>query len=203
MSPTPPPKPQNPLLTWLGSEQFVGGMVAFLTICTAALAYQATLADSLETEANVEGEKALSLSNTEYLTANQDILYDYDMFDGYTIHEESNPELADYYQGNFSEALEASFNRPDGPFDQAYEDEMYAEADRLYDEALLHFEEAEEHGDKSDQYQLASLLFGVALALMAWASMRPETSLLRPLFVACGTLTTLLALGLFIITLLG
>ncbi len=177
------PKKTSPFfLRLFGSEILLGIMIALLSVMTALSAYQGALADSQESDANVEGQKVLSLSNTEFLRANQDIIQDYTMFDGFYINEERDPELADYYRANFSDALATSMDRPEGPFDDPYYDEMYLDADTSYDEAMTKFDEAQAAGDKANQFQLVVLVFAVALALVAWASVLKDDSNLRPVF---------------------
>jgi hypothetical protein len=167
----------------LASEITVGIIVAVLSIMTAFAAYQGSLADGAEADANVEGQKVLSLSNTEFLRANQDIIQDYTMFDGYYLNQDTNEEAATYYQENFSEALTASMEREEGPFDDPYYEAIYLDADESYDEAVTKFDEAQAAGDKADQYQLVVLVFAVALSLVAWASLVDEESKMRVIFV--------------------
>jgi hypothetical protein len=180
----------------LASEITVGILVAVLSIMTAFAAYQGSLADSAEADANVEGQKVLSLSNTEFLRANQDIIQDYTMFDGYYLNQDTNEEAATYYQDNFSEALTASMEREEGPFDDAYYEAIYLDADGSYDEAMTKFDEAQAAGDKADQYQLVVLVFAVALSLVAWASLVDEESKMRVAFVVVSLAVA--AYGLFV-----
>lgn len=176
----------------LGHEILLGTLVALLSVLTGLAAYMGSLADGEEAEANVEGQKVLSLSNTEFLRANQDIIQDYTMYDGYYVNADTNPEVAEYYEANFSDSLVASMERPDGPFDEAYYDEIYQDADESYNEAAAFFDKAQAAGDKADRYQMVLMLLAVSLALSAWASILKEESNLRPIF---GLLS--LAVGVF------
>ena len=145
----------------LTSDVMLGLLVALLSVLAAASAYLGALSDSAESDANVEGQKELSESNTEFLRVNQDIIQDYTMFDGYYINFEKDAELSQYYQDSFSEELTVSMNRPDGPFDDPYYESMYADADATYELAMLKFDEAQTHGDKADRYQLIVLVFAL------------------------------------------
>lgn len=175
---------QNKLFSILGSEILLGSLVAILSLLTAVASFQGGLADSAEADANVEGQKILSDSNTEFLRANQDIIQDYTMYDGWYINDGVNDENAEYYKLNFSDALVASSERTDGPFDDAYYEEVYADADSSYNEAMTKFDDAQKAGDKADKYQMDVMIFGVGLALAAWASLGKEESILRPVFGA-------------------
>jgi hypothetical protein len=175
-------QPRHALIRFLASDLILGSLVAFASVMVAFAAYQSNLAGSLQADAYVEGQMVLSLSNTEFLRANQDIIQDYNMFDGSVVHA-NNPALAAYYEFGFSEPLLASLDRPDGPFDDLYYEEMYVEADASFEEAMALFAEGHTANQRSDQFQLAGLIFAVGLALAAWASiLRPESNL-RPVFV--------------------
>lgn len=172
----------NPVARLLGSDLVLGALVAILSVMTAWSAYQGTTAGSRQADANVQGQKMLSLSNTEFLRANQSIVQDYTMYDGYYVHQDSNQKLTDYYKENFSDELKASMERKGGPFDDAYYKAIYKDADESYDEAIAKFEEARVAGDKADRYQAVVLIFAVGLALAAWASIAQGANRLRPFF---------------------
>jgi hypothetical protein len=169
-------------LRFLSSDAFLGTLVVLLSIFTAAAAYQGALSDSAESDFNVEAQKVLSLSNTEFLRATQDIIQDYTMYDGYYLNVDTNPEAADYYAGNFSEQLQASLDRPEGPFDDEYYDTIYLDADGTYDEAVLNFDKAQAAGNKADRYQLIILVLAVGLSLAAWASLAKPENPMRIIF---------------------
>ncbi|MCP4424673.1 MAG: hypothetical protein GY803_09290 [Chloroflexi bacterium] len=54
------------------------------------------------------------------------------------------------------------------PFDDAYYDDMFRDADLLYDEALLLFDSGEEKGSREDAYQLVMPIFAVGLTFAGW-----------------------------------
>jgi hypothetical protein len=174
--------PRDRLRRFLASDLVLGSLVAFASIMVAFAAYQSNLASSQQADAYVEGQMVLSLSNTEFLRANQDIMQDYTLFDGSVVHA-NDSDLADYYESSFSEELLASLDRPEGPFDDRYYDVMYAEADATFEEAMDLFETGHMANQRSDQFQLAGLIFAVGLALAAWASILTAGSNLRPAFV--------------------
>lgn len=186
------------LITVLSSEVYLGTLVALLSIFTATAAYLGSIADSKEADANVEGEKILSLSNTEFLRVNGDIAQDYSYFDNYYIYTGERDDIAQYYHDNFSDTLLSSMDRADGPFDDQYYNEMYAEADGSFDEAMAKYDEAQAAGDKADGFQLDVLILAVALSLAAWASIVKEDSKIRPMFSAASFVIGLAGLTLFV-----
>jgi hypothetical protein len=176
-------EPKRPVvLRLLSSEAFLGTLVVLLSVFTATAAYQGAIADSAESDYNVEAQKVLSLSNTEFLRANQDIIQDYTMYDGYYLNADTNPEAADYYSANFSPHLQASLARSGGPFDDEYYNSVYLDADTSYDEAVANFDKANLAGDRADRYQLTILVLAVGLSLAAWASLIRQESMMRVLF---------------------
>lgn len=181
-------------LVWLGYDLILGFLVAFLSVLTALAAYLGATADSKESDLNVEGQKQLTEANSYYLEANQFVLYDYTMYDGWYVADD--PDIADYFFGNFSIELTDSMDRPEGPFDDQYYDEMYGDADGLYDEALDYFDQAQAAGERAIRMQLLVLIFAVGLALAAYASLLQHGNLIRVVFTFASMLA--LFLGLFL-----
>lgn len=167
---------------FIRSEWVLGILVALLSVLIAAAAYQSSLFDSKESDLNVEGQKQLTESNSLYLEANQFVIYDYQMYDGWYINDGTNDDLAEYYQGSFSENLTTSLEREEGPFDEVYYTEMYADAEATYEASMTAFDDANTAGNKADQLQLAVLIFAVGLALAAYGSMLAEEAKLRFFF---------------------
>ncbi len=169
-------------MKFFSSEWVLGILVAFLSILIAAAAYQSSLFDSKESDMNVEGQKQLTESNSMYLEANQFVIYDYQMYDGWYINDGTNDDLAEYYKTSFSENLTASMDRESGPFDDQYYTEMYADASSTYDVAMTAFDDANTAGNKADSLQLVVLIYAVGLALAAYGSMLAEEANLRKFF---------------------
>ena len=92
-------------LKFFSSELWLGALVALLSVLVALAAYQSGVSDSKEGDLNVEGQKQLTDSNGYYLEANQYIIYDYTMYDGWYVNEGKDDDAAEYYLANFSEAL--------------------------------------------------------------------------------------------------
>ena len=92
-------KPKG-LLAMLGSDLVLGFLVAILSILTALAAYQGSISDSQESDLNVDGQKQLTEANSYYLEANQFVIYDYNMYDGWYVTED--PDIADFFYANFS-----------------------------------------------------------------------------------------------------
>lgn len=165
----------------LSSELVLGTLVAVLSILTAFSGYQSSMADSDQAKYNVKGQQMLTDANAEYLTANQMIVYDYNMFDGWYIAEDE--EKGEYYRANFSENLQVSIEANEGdPFSDAYYEAVYQEPNEMFEEADAFFMKAEEFGGRGDTLQLIMLISALGLAFAAWASLLKGESAVRLVF---------------------
>ena len=135
----------------------------------------------------------LNDGNAEYLSANQFIVYDFSMYDGwYTTDDE---DKAAYYEESYSEQLQASIEaNPDDPFNEDYYDAMYTDANDLWDVSDASFEKASEYDNLGDKLQLVMLLMALALAFAAWASLLKDESNMRSLFAVASIIVFILGL---------
>jgi hypothetical protein len=123
----------------IASELILGTVVVAMTILTAVSGYDGAMADSKQNEYEVLAQKELTNVTAEYLTANQMIVYDYQLFDGaYTAETE---DKAQYYRDSYSDALITSIlTDPNAPFSDAYYDVIYADAQVMFATADENFE---------------------------------------------------------------
>lgn len=175
-------------LKFLGSEVFLGTLIAVLSIATALASYLGGVADSEQSKNELLGMQMLTDANAEYLTANQDIIQDYTYFDNWYIN--PDPEIAEYYQANFSEALTVAMERSDYPFDDQYYEDMYALPNQMFEETDTYFELGSQWDERGDKLQLVMLIMALGLAFAAWASLLGAESNMRLLFaiLSLGTL---------------
>ncbi len=167
-------------MRFLNSEAFLGTMIAILSVSTALASYQGAAADSEQNKNELYGMQLLTDGNAEYLTANQDIIQDYTYFDNWYIN--PDPEISEYYQENFSEALTAAMERSDYPFDDQYYEEMYTYPNELFAESDEYFDLGSQWDDRGDQLNLVMLTMALGLAFAAWASLLGDESRMRTLF---------------------
>ena len=184
-------------LRFFGKELILGSLITILSIMTALVSWQGPIADSKQNENEILGMQNLNDGNAEYLSANQFIVYDFSMYDGwYTTEDEAK---AAYYEESYSEQLAASIEaNPEDPFNQDYYDAMYTEAHDLWDVSDTGFEQASQYDTLGDELQKVMLLMALALAFAAWASLLKEDSNMRSLFAVASTLVFLFGLVLYI-----
>lgn len=156
------------------------------------------MADSEQNKFEILGMQSLNDGNAEYLTANQNITQDYSYFDNWHLNVDTNPDIAKYYQFNFSPELTAAVERSgeDNPFDDGYEHAMYEFPSQLFDESDANFEIGAKWGERGDQLQLVMLIMTLGLVFAAWGSLLGAESKMRLLFGFVG-LATFVA-GIFI-----
>jgi hypothetical protein len=180
-------------LRFFGNEFVLGTMIALLSVFTAVASFQGSMADSKQNESEVSGMKNLNDGNAEYLRANQFIVYDYQMFDGWYIAD--TPEKEEYYQSSYSQQLQDAIAAdPENPFSDAYYDSMYADSYTYWDVSDASFETAGAWDNRGDGLQLVVLTMALGLAFAAWASLAKEESNMRYGFGALALVMLILAL---------
>jgi hypothetical protein len=170
-------------LRFLRNEIVLGSLIAILSVLTGVASYQGSIADSKQNENEVKGMQTLNDGNAEYLSANQFVVYDYTMYDGWYTADTADKE--EYYQASYSQELQnAIAANPDDPFSDAYYDAMYASANEFWAESDAAFEAAGQWDNRGDGLQLVVLVMALGLAFAAWASLLKEESNMRLLFAA-------------------
>lgn len=175
----------------LGNEIILGSLIAILSVFTAVASWQGSVADGQQNEFEILGMARLNDGNAEYLRANQDITQDYNYFDNWYLNEEERPDIAEYYQASFSQALLDALERdPDTVWDDQYYEDIYADANAYFDESDANFEKAGQWNKRGDHLQVVLMIMALGLAFAAWASLNKEESNMRLLFsaFAIGTL---------------
>ena len=185
---------------FFANEIFLGTMIAILSVFTAYSSYLGAMSDSEQNKFEILGMQQLNDGNAEYLRANQDITQDYNYFDNWYLNVDERPDIAEYYQFNFSEALTAAFESdPDVVWTDEYYDSMYADATALWDESDTNFDTASQWDERGDQLQLVMLIMALGLAFVAWASLLGAESNMRVLFSIFGTLSLIAGIIIFLV----
>ena len=181
-------------LRFLGNEFVLGTLIALLSVFTAVASFQGSMADSKQNESEISGMKNLNDGNAEYLRANQFIVYDYTMYDGWYTADTSDKE--EYYLASYSQELQDSIAaNPDDPFSDAYYDAMYADSYAYWDESDASFHTAGQWDNRGDGLQLVVLTMALGLAFAAWASLAKDESNMRLGFATLAVV--MLVLGIF------
>lgn len=178
------------VLGFLGNEFFLGTMIALLSVFTAISSYQGAMADSEQNKFEILGMQYLNDGNAEYLTSNQYISQDYSYYDNWFLNVDERPDIAEYYEFNFSPELQAAIERdPTTVWDDEYYDAMYAVPADLFDQSDINFEIGAEWDERGDQLQLVMLVMALGLAFAAWASLMSVENNMRYMFALLGLIT--------------
>ena len=186
----------------LGSTLMLGFLVTTLSIFTALANYTTFRVGSNASDIETEGDRFLVESNTEYISATQFIIVDYNMYDSYYINLNVDDFAAKYYQSLFSAGLASSVERG-SPFDDQYYDEMYASANEKIELAFGKFEEANALKEREAGYQFSMLFSAVGLAFAAYASLLNEGNRLRTIFSLMALITLILSVVQYIMIATG
>jgi hypothetical protein len=176
------------VLGFLGNEFFLGTMIALLSVFTAVASYQGAMADSEQNKFEILGMQFLNDGNAEYLTSNQYISQDYSYYDNWFLNVDERPDIAEYYEFNFSPELQEAIARDNGVWDDEYYDAMYAVPAGLFDESDYNFEIGAAWDERGDQLQLVMLIMALGLAFAAWASLMSVENNMRYMFALLGLL---------------
>jgi hypothetical protein len=184
-------------MKFLTNEKFLGTLIALLSVFTALASYLGAMADSEQNKFEILGMKALNDGNAEYLTGNQTWIQDDGNFDNWYLNRDTNPDVAEYYRGNFTQELEDAIGRngeDEYPVDDTYIEAIYADANAYWEESDVNFQLGSDWDGRGDQLQLVMLIMALGLALAAWASLLHEESPMRKMFALFALLTLIAGL---------
>ena len=185
------------IFRFLGNEVLLGLLIALLSVLTAIASYQGALADGNQNQFEIEGMKNLNDGNVLYLESNQTWIQDDGNYDNWYINQDTNPDIAAYYEGNFTELLAGAIERngaDEYPIDEQYVNDLYADANALFDESDASFETANDWNGRGDQLQLVLTIMAIGLAFAAWASLNKEESNLRGFFSLLAIISLVIGL---------
>ncbi len=129
------------------------------------------------------------------MTAMLNISQDYNYYDNWYINQDTNPEVADYYESNFSQQLQDAIARdPDVVWDDQYYTEMSATSTELFDSSEANFILAAGWNRRGDWLQLVLTIMAIGLAFAGWASINKEESNLRGFFSLLSIVTLITGL---------
>ncbi|MFN8382578.1 MAG: hypothetical protein U0V02_11590 [Anaerolineales bacterium] len=189
------------VFSFLANEVFLGTMIALLSVFTAVASYQGAMADSEQNKYEILGMQALNDGNAEYLSANQTWIQDDGNYDNWYINRDTNPEIAAYYESNFTEELDTAIARngaDEYPMDEEYATAIYADANASWEDSDTNFELGSQYDEKGDQLQLIMLIMALGLALAAWGSLLGAESNLRAMFSLFGLIAFITGIGFYV-----
>jgi len=169
--------------SWWYTDTFLGFLVVLLTVATAYSAYRGSLAGIEGDDLDFAGQKKLVLASSRFLSGNSELQEDLYNYDAYRESLGVNADEAALYLKRFSVALLAGLERPEGPFDELYEEGLYEDAFNLFAEVESLEEQANLADEKASAYELSGLIFSIGLAAVAWAALVGSGRRIRLIFL--------------------
>jgi len=185
------------VVSFLGNEILLGLLITLLSVFTAIASYQGALADGNQNDFEIKGMTSLNDVNVLYLESNQIWIQDDGNYDNWYINQDTNPDIAAYYEGNFTELLYSAIERngaDEYPIDEQYVTELYTDANELFDDSAVNFETANDWNTRGDHLQLVLTIMAIGLAFAGWASINKEESNLRGFFSLLSIVTLVIGL---------
>ncbi|NOT03804.1 MAG: hypothetical protein HOP27_04315 [Anaerolineales bacterium] len=185
------------VVSFLGNELLLGLLITLLSVFTAWASYQGALADGNQNDFEIQGMASLNDGNVFYLEANQTWIQDDGNYDNWYINLDTNPDVAAYYEGNFTELLAGAIERngaDEYPIDDQYVTELYADATEQFEISDTSFETANDWNGRGDHLQLVLTIMAIGLAFAGWASINKEESNLRAFFSLLAIITLIFGL---------
>ena len=168
---------------WWLSDGFLGAMVVLLMAATAFAAYQSALTGIEGDDLDLEGQKALVVAIGSFLNGNAELFQDMQAYDAYRFFSAEDPAETDLYLERMSPRLRAGLEQLGNPFDQAYLQATYADAQALIAQVDELETQANQIDDKNRIYELAGLIFAIGLATTAWAALVHPERRIRLIFL--------------------
>jgi hypothetical protein len=189
------------IVSTLGNEILLGLLITLLSVFTAISSYQGALAGGQQNDAEIKGMQELNDGNAVYLTENQNISQDYNYYDNWYLNETERPDVAEYYQFNFSPQLQDAIARdPEAVWDEQYYAEMSAASTEFFDSSEADFKLAADWNERGDWLQLVLTIMAIGLAFAGWASINKEESNLRAFFSLLAIIALVIGLMYFFTT---
>jgi hypothetical protein len=188
---------------WLVSDGVLGSLVVLFTIATAFASYRVSVAEIEGGDLDVDSQNSLILSAALYQESNLIMMDDSLTYNSYRLLSESDPEAATEILETASPTLIDGLARPEGPFDQQYEDALYEDARALVAEAASLNEQGNQADDLARQFQQAAFILAIGLAITAWASLFDTRPKLRLIFVLLALPSLVAGLSLVAVAVVG
>ncbi len=191
------------IVSFLGNEILLGLLITVLSVFTAIASYQGALADGNQNDAEIQGMASLNDGNVFYLESNQIWMQDDGNYDNWYINQDTNPDIAAYYEGNFTELLAGAIERngaDEYPIDEQYVEELYADATEQFEISDTSFETANDWNGRGDHLQLVLTIMAIGLAFAGWASINQAESNLRAFFSLLSIVTFVIGLIYYVAT---
>lgn len=182
---------------WFTSQIVLSSLIVVLSLFTAYISYERSLASSAQLRQNTAGLRELMLGTSAETMANANFQND---LSNYSDAELATDDIQKTkYELRYSEELQNAIAvNIDDPFSDAYFQNVFAESEQHRTEAELLFDEADGYSKRGNALQQIILITTIGLGFVAWTSViKNERHLIRIVFIAFAFLTLLYGVYLF------
>ena len=183
---------------WFTSQIVLSSLIVVLSLFTAYVSYERSLASSAQLRKNTAGLRELMLGTSAETMANADFQND---LSNYSDAELATDDIQKTkYEVRYSEELQNAIGVDiNDPFSDEYFENVFAESEQYRTEAEILFESADGYSKRGNALQQINLITTLGLGFVAWTSViKNERHLIRIVFIAFAFLT--LAYGIYLFT---
>ena len=182
---------------WITSQIVLSSLIVVLSLFTAYISYERSLASSAQLRQNTAALRELMLSTSSETMANANFQND---LSNYSDAELATDDIQKTkYEVRYSEELQnAIAKNVDDPFSDEYFQTIFAESEQRRTDAETLFEAADGYSKRGNALQQIILITTLGLGFVAWTSViKNERNLIRIVFIAFACLTLVYGVYLF------
>lgn len=183
---------------WFTSQIVLSSLIVVLSLFTAYISYERSLASSAQLRQNTAGLRELMLGTSAETMANASFQND---LSNYSDGELATDDIQKTkYEVRYSEELQNAIAvNIDDPFSDQYFQNIFAESEQHRTEAEILFDAADGYSKRGNALQQIILITTLGLGFVAWTSViKNERHLIRIVFIAFAFLT--LTYGIYLFT---
>jgi hypothetical protein len=154
---------------WFTSQIVLSSLIVVLSLFTAYISYERSLASSAQLRKNTAGLRELMLGTSAETMANATFQSDLSNYSDAEFATDEDQQLK--YELRYSEQLSADIEaNPDDPFSDAYFANIFGPSNEHHDEAEALFIEADGYSKRGNALQQIILITTLGLGFVAWTS---------------------------------
>jgi hypothetical protein len=183
---------------WFTSQIVLSSLIVVLSLFTAYVSYERSLASSAQLRKNTAGLREMMLGTSAETMANANFQND---LSNYSDAELATDDIQKTkYEVRYSEELQNAITKNvDDPFSDEYFENVFAESEQHRAEAEILFDAADGYSKRGNALQQIILITTLGLGFVAWTSViKNERHLIRIVFIAFAFLT--LTYGIYLFT---
>ena len=183
---------------WITSQIVLSSLIVVLSLFTAYISYERSLASSAQLRQNTAALRELMLSTSSETMANANYQFD---LSNYSDAELATDDIQKTkYEVRYSEELQNAIAKNiDEPFSDEYFQKIFAESEQHRNEAEILFAAADGYSKRGNALQQIILITTLGLGLVAWTSViKNERNMIRIVFIAFACMT--LVYGVYLLT---